>query len=93
MPSGTNADHFILKLAEEEDAKILSNDAFKEYSDEFQDISSRRIPYNFKEDKIVIGRPPKPKRVKNILQKICTEILGEFERKGFDYYKVKRGKN
>lgn len=92
VPSGTNADHFILKLAEEEDAKILSNDAFKEYSDEFQDISSRRIPYNFKEDKIVIGRPSKPKRVKNILQKICAEILTEFERKGFDYYKVKRGK-
>jgi len=92
VPSGTSADHFILKMAEEEDAKILSNDVFRDYKDEFQDINSRRIPYTFREDKILIGTSGKPKKVKNILQKICNEALREFERKRIDAYKVKRGK-
>ena len=66
VPSGTTADHFILKMAEDEDAKILSNDVFREYNDEFQDISSRRIPYSFKDGNITIGSSTKPKKVKNI---------------------------
>lgn len=92
VPSGTTADHFILKMAEDEDAKILSNDVFREYNDEFQDISSRRIPYSFKAGQISIGTSSKPKKVKNILQKICTQILSEFERKGYDSYKLKKNK-
>ena len=92
VPSGTTADHFILKIAEDEDAKILSNDVFREYNDEFQDISSRRIPYSFKEDNIIIGTSSKPKKVKNILQKICSYTLTEFENKGYDTYKLKKNK-
>jgi hypothetical protein len=92
VPSGTTADHYILKMAEEEDAKILSNDVFREYNDEFQDISSRRIPYSFKEGVINIGSSSKPKKVKNILQKICNQILTEFDRKGYDSYKLKKNK-
>ncbi len=92
VPSGTTADHYILKLAEDEDAKILSNDVFREYNDEFQDIGSRRIPYSFKDDAIIIGTSSKPKKVKNILQKICSHILSEFENKGFDAYKLKKNK-
>ncbi|HOI71147.1 MAG TPA: Zc3h12a-like ribonuclease [Methanobacterium sp.] len=92
VPSGTTADHFILKMAEDEDAKILSNDVFREYNDEFQDISSRRIPYNFKEGVINIGSSSKPKKVKNILQKICGQTLTEFDRKGYESYKLKKNK-
>ena len=92
VPSGTTADHFILKIAEDEDAKILSNDVFREYNDEFQDISSRRIPYSFKDDNIIIGTSSKPKKVKNILQKICSYTLSEFENKGYDTYKLKKNK-
>lgn len=92
VPSGTNADHYILKLAEEENAKILSNDVFREFSDEFQDISSRRIPYSLKEGEISIGTSSKPKKVKNILQKICSNILFEFEKKNVDSYRHKRAK-
>jgi len=92
VPSGTTADHFILKIAEDEDAKILSNDVFREYNDEFQDISSRRIPYSFKDDNIIIGTSSKPKKVKNILQKICSYTLTEFENKGYDTYKLKKNK-
>jgi Zc3h12a-like Ribonuclease NYN domain len=92
VPSGTTADHFILKMAEDEDAKILSNDVFREYNDEFQDISSRRIPYSFKEGNITIGSSSKPKKVKNILQKISNQILTEFDRKGYDAYRLKKSK-
>ena len=35
VPIGNNADHFILNLAEEEHAKILSNDKFRDFKDEF----------------------------------------------------------
>ncbi len=92
VPSGTTADHFILKIAYEENAKILSNDMFREYNDEFKDIASKRIPYDIKGGEISIGTSSKPKKVKNILQKICTYSLNEFERKGLDAYKVKKSK-
>lgn len=92
VPSGTTADHFILKMAEDEDAKILSNDIFREYNDEFQDISSRRIPYSFREGNISIGSSSKPKKVKNILQKISNQVLIEFDRKGYDAYRLKKNK-
>ena len=92
VPSGTTADHFILKIAEEEDAKILSNDNFREYYDEFRDINSRRIPYNFVNGEVSIGRSSKPKKIKNILQKISTQIMNDFEKKGLDSYKLKKNK-
>jgi Zc3h12a-like Ribonuclease NYN domain len=92
VPAGTTADHYILKLAEENDAKILSNDAFREYYDEFQDINSRRIPYNIREGELVIGSSAQPKKVKNILQKICSNTLTEFEKKGYDSYKIKKNR-
>ncbi len=92
VPSGTNADHFILKMADEEDTKILSNDNFREFHDEFHDINNRRIPFNFIEGNISIGSSSKPKKVKNILQKICTQMLNDFEKKGLDSYKLKKNK-
>lgn len=92
VPSGTTADHFILKIAEEDDCKILSNDNFREYNDEFHDINNRRIPFNFKDGEISIGTSAKPKKVKNILQKICTQMLNDFEKKGLDSYKLKKNK-
>jgi hypothetical protein len=92
VPSGTTADHYILKLAEEDDAKILSNDVFREYFDEFQDINSRRIPFTLKNGEIDIGTSSKPKKIKNILQKITTETLSQFEKKNMDSYRIKKGK-
>lgn len=56
----TTADHyFILKLAYEEDCKILSNDNFREFNDESHDINNRRIPFTFVEDAISIGSSSK----------------------------------
>ncbi|HML05892.1 MAG TPA: Zc3h12a-like ribonuclease [Methanobacterium sp.] len=92
VPSGTTADHFILKIAYDENSKILSNDIFREYNDEFKDIASKRIPYDVKDGEIIIGTSSKPKKIKNILQKICNQSLNEFEKKGFDPYKIKKSK-
>jgi len=92
VPSGTTADHYILKIAEDEDAKILSNDIFREYNDEFKDIASRRIPYSVKGGEVIIGSSSKPKKIKNILQKISTQCLNEFEKKGMEPYRHKKSK-
>ena len=92
VPAGTTADHFILKIAYDEDGKILSNDNFREFNDEFHDINNKRIPFSFVDNKISIGSSSKPKKVKNILQKICTQMLNDFEKKGLDSYKLKKNK-
>ena len=91
VPSGSNADHFILHLAEKENAKILSNDLFKEFSDEFKDIQSMRIPFSFDGGNIIIGESKKPKKDKNILQHICEDILIAVENKRWKFYKRKDG--
>lgn len=91
VPSGTDADHFILNLAEEENAKILSNDLFREFFDEFKDINSKRLPYSFKNDEIIIGKSQKPKKAKNILQNIGNSILFAFEQKRLETYTKKDG--
>lgn len=91
VPSGNNADHFILELAEEENAKILSNDLFREFNDEFKDIQSRRLPFSFNGENIKIGQAKKPKKDKNILQHICEDILVAIENKRWEIYKEKEG--
>ena len=42
--------------------------------------------------KFPLERSSKPKKVKNILQKICTQMLNDFEKKGLDSYKLKKNK-
>lgn len=91
VPAGNNADHFILELAEEENAKILSNDMFREFNDEFKDIQSKRLPFSFNGEDIVIGEAKKPKKDKNILQHISEDILVAIERKRWEVYNGKEG--
>lgn len=91
VPSGNNADHFILELAEEENAKILSNDKFRDFKDEFLNINSMRIPFSFDGNRLVMGHSKKPKKDKNILQHICDNILDQFESKRWETYRDKEG--
>ena len=81
VPVGTIADHYILTLAEEENAKILSNDKFRDFSSEFPDIQSMRISFSIENNNFILGKAKKPKKVKNLLQNICDETLNELERK------------
>ncbi|MDR3223267.1 MAG: Zc3h12a-like ribonuclease [Methanobrevibacter sp.] len=91
VETGNNADHFILILAENEHAKILSNDHFRDFADEFHDINNMRIPFSFENNEIILGEHKKPKRVRNILQKICDEILSSLEKSRTDVYWGKKG--
>ncbi len=43
-PAGTDADFFIIKMAEEEKAKIVTNDEYIDYRDQFKWIPDRRVP-------------------------------------------------
>ena len=89
VPVGTIADHYILTLAEEENAKILSNDKFRDFSSEFPDIQSMRISFSRENNNFILGKAKKPKKVKNLLQNICDETLNELERKRWSVYKGK----
>jgi Zc3h12a-like Ribonuclease NYN domain len=44
-PSGTMADYFLLKTAEERDAQVVSNDEFDQFKAEFPWIKRRRVPF------------------------------------------------
>ncbi|MDX1567563.1 MAG: hypothetical protein R3223_07170 [Longimicrobiales bacterium] len=43
-PSDTDADYFIVETADREGARIVSNDRYEEYQDDFSWIPDRRVP-------------------------------------------------
>lgn len=43
-PAGTDADNFVLELADEYGALVISNDRFEPYQDRFSWIHDRRVP-------------------------------------------------
>jgi hypothetical protein len=43
-PAGTDADYFVITLADENDALIVSNDRYSEYEGRFPWIKKRRMP-------------------------------------------------
>ena len=91
VEAGNNADHFIFELAEKENAKILSNDKFRDFSDEFKDINSMRIPFAFDGEEITFGKTKKPKKDKNILQNLCDEVIKQLNYKHWNVYSKKEG--
>lgn len=91
VPAGNNADHFIVELADSENAKILSNDKFRDFSDEFKDIKNMRIPFAFEGDNVTFGATKRPKRDKNILQHVSDEIIKELNFKRWEVYTGKEG--
>lgn len=91
VPAGNDADHFILDIASRENAKVLSNDKFRDYAAEFRNISSMRIPFIIENDRLTFGKPKKVKKDKNILQNICDEIIKELKFKKWEIYTGKEG--
>ena len=55
-PAGTDADYFILSFARELDARILSNDRFRDRIKEFPDAADRLIRYMIVEKEVVLER-------------------------------------
>ena len=88
---GNDADHFILEVASNERAKVLSNDKFRDYAAEFRNIGSMRIPFVIDNGRLTFGQPKKPKKDKNILQHICDEIIKELNFKKWEIYTGKEG--
>ena len=43
-PAGTDADYFVLEVADENNANVVSNDRFEPYQKDFPWIKERRIP-------------------------------------------------
>ena len=86
VPVGTVADHFILETAEQENAKILSNDKYRDFADEFQNINQKRMSFSIKNGKLFFIKSKKPKRVKNLLQKITDDILVDIEDKRWEVF-------
>ena len=56
-PAGTDADYFVLKVADENDAVVISNDLFDDYEDEYPWIEERRIPFMIVRDEVHLYRP------------------------------------
>lgn len=67
-PAGTDADYFILSFARELDARIVSNDRFRDRLGAFPDAADRLIRYMIVENEVVLERrtgkrdPAKAKR-------------------------------
>ena len=54
LPARVDGDKFILRLAEEENAMIVSNDMFKEFRDTAPWIDQRRIPYTILDGEVYL---------------------------------------
>ena len=55
-PAGTDADYFILSFARELDARIVSNDRFRDRAKDFPDAGDRLIRYMIVQDEVVFER-------------------------------------
>jgi hypothetical protein len=55
-PAGTDADYFILSFARELDARIVSNDRFRDRLSDFPDAADRLIRFMIVEREVVLER-------------------------------------
>ncbi|MHA1198588.1 MAG: NYN domain-containing protein [Candidatus Heimdallarchaeaceae archaeon] len=54
LPARVDGDKFILRLADEENAMIVSNDMFKEFREDAPWVDERRIPYTILEGEVYL---------------------------------------
>ncbi len=54
VPAGTDADYFIIQFADQLDAVIVTNDRYKDYSDQYPWIPDRRLPYMIVKGEVVL---------------------------------------
>ena len=54
VPAGTDADYFIIQFAHELDALIVTNDRYRDYSDQYPWIPDRRLPYMIVKGEVVL---------------------------------------
>ena len=54
MPAGTDADFFIIQLADQLGARVVTNDRYKDYAERHPWIQERRIPYMIVKGEVVL---------------------------------------
>lgn len=59
-PAGTDADFFILQSADQEGARIVSNDRFRDHVDRFPWVKERRVPYMLVRGEVQLYEPKLP---------------------------------
>lgn len=55
-PAGTDADYFILSFARELDARVVSNDRYRDRASAFPEVADRLIRFMVVEDEVVLER-------------------------------------
>jgi hypothetical protein len=55
-PAGTEADYFVLKTADQQDARFVTNDTYEKYQDDYDWIFERRMPFMIVEGKVQLHR-------------------------------------
>ena len=61
-PPGTDADYFILSFAREMDARVVSNDRFRDRRDSFPEVTRRVIRFMVVEGEVVLEKRTKRRR-------------------------------
>lgn len=61
-PAGTDADYFILSFAEEMDARVVSNDRYRDQKDAFPHATDRVIRYMVVDGEVVFEKRSNPRR-------------------------------
>lgn len=56
-PAGTEADYFVLQIAKDQNAKVVSNDMFEKYRDDHDWIWDRRMPFMIIDGQVQLYRP------------------------------------
>jgi Zc3h12a-like Ribonuclease NYN domain len=54
VPAGTDADYFIIQLADQFNARVVTNDRYKDYLEQFPWITDRRLPYMIVKGEVVL---------------------------------------
>jgi len=55
-PAGTDADYFILSFAREFDARVVSNDRFRDHQDSYADVIERVIRFMVVDHEVVLEK-------------------------------------
>ena len=60
VPAGTDADYFIIQFADQLDARVVTNDRYRDYAEQYPWVTERRMPYMIVKGEVVLydGQQP-----------------------------------
>ena len=56
-PAGTDADYFVLSTAEDHEARVVTNDTYEKYREQFPWIEERRLPFMIIKGQVELYQP------------------------------------